>query len=299
MRSSKGHIPTEKLDDLLHSVVEWADHAQIDGEPLQQSEENNPNNSQNQSQRNSNGNRGQNMQKKKPFFRNIGSIITTLVSAIALLFSGYSFYETVLKEPKLKIYAPALVHMYRKNFRDILAIPLTISNDGAKRGTILSIDLSVTNPGTGESKKFENLYFGNDPKDTSRIFTPLTMAGRSSKSEVIMFYADRAGAFFKTTGGVKSHLKFDLIINTDTSENIFKQKQKPSLSFDMTATFIQSFRAMESGKPTVYYKNKKKTPKKTKAEEKAKPQNKTEPENKAPQKQDEAAEKPTNEANAQ
>lgn len=290
MRSSKGHIPTEKLDDLLHSVMEWADHAQIDGEPLQQSAENNPN----KSNRSLEGRQGQTMQKKKSFFGNIGNVITTLVSAIALLFSGYSFYETVLKEPQLKIYAPALVHMYRKNFTDILAIPLTISNDGAKRGTILSIDLLVTNPETGESKRFENLYFGNNPNDTSRIFTPLTMSGRSSKSEVIMFFAEKTGAFFKTTGGVKSHLKFELKVNTDTSENFFKPKQQPSLSFDMTATFIQSFRAMEGGRPTVYYKNKKTKPLENKKEE-ASPKNKAETQNK----EDKPAEEQTNEANAQ
>ena len=82
------------------------------------------------------------------------------------------------------------------------------------------------------------------------------MSGRSSKSDVIMFFANKTGAFFETTGGVKSHLKFELKINTDTSENFFKSKHQPTLNFDMTANFIQSFRAMESGTPTVYYKNK-------------------------------------------
>lgn len=252
MSNTKGHIPAEKLDDLLHSVIEWADHSKIEGDEINQTEHQN--------------HTGKQMRKNKPFFGNIGNVITTLVSAIALLFSGYSFYETVLKEPKIKIYAPALVHMYRKDFRDVLAIPLTISNDGAKRGTILSIDLKVTDKKTGESKTFENLYFGNDPKDTSRIFTPLTMSGRSSKSDVIMFFANKTGAFFKTTGGVKSHLKFELKINTDTSENLFKSKHQPTLSFDMTANFIQSFRAMESGTPTVYYKNKTSPETKTKDE---------------------------------
>ncbi len=281
MSSSKGHIPTEKLDDLLHSVMEWADHAKIDDEPLAASKETNSSNQ---------AGSGKNMRKKTPFFSNIGNIVTTLVSAIALIFSGYSFYETVLKEAQLKIYAPALVHMYRKDFRDVLAIPMTISNDGAKRGTILSIDLKVTNTDTGESKNFENLYFGNNLKDTSRIFTPLTMSGRSSKSEVVMFYADRTGAFFKTTGGVKSHLKFELKINTDTSENLFKPKQQPSLSFDMTATFIQSFRTMEKGIPTVYYKNKKEKSKAPETEVKKITE---------PPKTDSEAEETTNEVNTQ
>lgn len=250
MSNPKGHIPAEKLDDLLHSVMEWADHAQLD----EASE--NEGSPQNQSVTNNKFPKGTNMSKKRPFFSNFGNIVTSLVSAIALIFSGYSFYETVLKEAQLKIYTPALVHMYRSGYRDVLAIPLTISNDGAKRGTILSVDLEVTNTDTGESKKFENLYFGNNPKDTSRIFTPLTMSGRSSKSEVIMFFADKPGAFFKTTGGVKSNLQFKMKINADESEYLFKPKEQPSIIFNMRATFIQSFRAMEKGIPTVYYKNK-------------------------------------------
>ena len=70
--------------------------------------------------------------------------LATLVSIIALVFSGYSFYETVLKQASLRFYAPPLVTMYREGFRDVFAIPITISNDGAQRGTVLYFDLEAT-----------------------------------------------------------------------------------------------------------------------------------------------------------
>ena len=58
----------------------------------------------------------------------------TLVSTVALLFSGDSLYEPVLKETSLRVYPPPLVTMYRAGFHDVFAVPITISNDGAQRG---------------------------------------------------------------------------------------------------------------------------------------------------------------------
>ena len=58
----------------------------------------------------------------------------TLLSTVALLFSGDSLYEPVLKETSLRAHPPPLVTMYRAGFHDLFAVPMTISNDGAQRG---------------------------------------------------------------------------------------------------------------------------------------------------------------------
>ena len=63
--------------------------------------------------------------------------VAIVTSSVALLFSGYSFYETVLKQPELRVYRPPMIYMYRQQFRDVFAIPITLSNDGARRGTVL------------------------------------------------------------------------------------------------------------------------------------------------------------------
>ena len=85
--------------------------------------------------------------------------LTTLVSILALVFSSFSFYETVLKQASLRIYQPPLIHMFRQGFRDVLAIPITISNDGARRGTVLSFDLQVTHPETKEVRQVSEPAF--------------------------------------------------------------------------------------------------------------------------------------------
>ncbi len=278
MQKPGGHNPTERLDDLLHSVMDWNEQASHQEDGATQTEKNNQSTEPDGESK---------MSKRSNSTFSTGAFITTLVSAIALLFSGYSFYETVLKQAQLKIYPPALVHMYRSSYRDVFAIPLTISNDGARRGTILSFDLKVTNVDTKDTMNFDNLYFGNNPKDTSRIFTPLTMSGRANQSEVIMFFAEKTGSFFKTPGGVRSNLKFELTINAEEAEYLFKPRQKTRLSFDMTTGFIQSFRQMEQGSPTVFYKVATKetsTPEDqtdTPAKSEAEPEAKTAPETKS------------------
>lgn len=222
-----------KLGAFLHSLIDFTAHAPKETETQPHGE--------------------QSMSQQPKSSTSSGGLITALVSAIALIFSGFSFYETVLKQAELKIYAPPLVNLYRKGYRDVFAIPVTISNDGAKRGTILSFDLEVTNLDTNETKQFQNLYFGNDPKDTSRIFSPLTIAGRSSHSDIVMFFAKTTGAFFETTGGVKLNLHLKLTMNVDQTEYWFTPKKPQQLTIDMSANFIQSFRNMEKGIPTVLH----------------------------------------------
>lgn len=143
------HQPAEQLQDLMGSVTDYADTTQ-------------------EAQSNS-GKPAQGESK-------MTARLTTLVSIIALLFSGYSFYETVLKEASLRLYQPPLIHMFRQGFRDVLAIPITISNDGARRGTVLSFDLEVKHLKTGKTVKFQNLHFGASPKGDVKLFNPITVA---------------------------------------------------------------------------------------------------------------------------
>ena len=181
---------------------------------------------------------------------NFGTWVAALTSIIALVFSGYSFYETVLRQAELRIYQPPLIYMYRQDFRDVFAIPITISNDGAQRGTVLSFDLEITNLETKASRKYQNLHFGESPKGNIRLFTPITVPGRSSYTDVVLFHALSTGAFFETTGGVKLPLRLTLKMNLDTTSDWFSVKQPDPVTFDMTANYIESANNMESGRPT-------------------------------------------------
>jgi hypothetical protein len=177
--------------------------------------------------------------------------IAVATSGIALVFSGYSFYETVVKQPELRAYQPPMIYMYRQGFRDVFALPVTLSNDGARRGTVLSFDLEVTHRETGKTMQFQNLKLGESPKAGARIFTPMTVAGRSSTTEVVLFYATATGSFVETTGPAKLPLRFALKMNADSTGDWLAPRQPPPVVFEMTASHIASFNQMESGVPTL------------------------------------------------
>jgi hypothetical protein len=183
----------------------------------------------------------------------VGAWSALLSSVTALVFSVYSLYETAIKQAELRIYQPPLIYMYRENFRDVFAIPIALSNVGTQHGTVLSFDLEVTRPGTVKRMKFQGLHFGESPKRDTRLFTPITVAGRSTYSDVILFYALSAGSFIEETGGVKLALRFKLTMNVGTTDGWLTAKEPAALVFDMTADYIQSHNRMEAGEPSQFH----------------------------------------------
>lgn len=128
-----------------------------------------------------------------------GNRTATLVSAFAFAFSGVSFYETVIKQPKLSVFVPPVLQFGQDGGGDteLFAIPITISNDGARAGTVLSMELEVENlSAKGEepkSKRFYSAYIGEHLKDSdasNKSFAPIGIAGRASVSETIRFYPE-------------------------------------------------------------------------------------------------------------
>ena len=193
------------------------------------------------------------MDDKKSLRGRAGAWSALLSSLTALIFSVYSLYETVIKQADLHIYQPPLIYMYRENFRDVFAIPITLSNVGTQHGTVLSFDLEVTHPETHKRMKFQSLHFGESPKRNTRLFTPITVAGRSSYTDVILFYALSPGSFVEATGGVKLPLRFELTLNADTTGGWLAAKEPAAVVFDMTADYIQSHNQMEAGAPTHFH----------------------------------------------
>lgn len=136
-----------------------------------------------------------------------GGAMTMLVSAMALIFSAVSLYETVLRQPELSVYVPPVIHYTREQGGDVFAVPITIANRGARDGTVLSIELEATN-GSAEAKPFYSAYFVDSgyflrsklergPTGGLQItkqrpkapFAPLTIAGRNAYTGTILFFA--------------------------------------------------------------------------------------------------------------
>jgi hypothetical protein len=125
-----------------------------------------------------------------------GGRLAAIVSAVALVFSAYSLWETSLKQPDLRMFVPDVIQytspFNNSNF-EAFQIPVTLANEGARTGTVLGIDLEVTDPRTNQTKRFYAHDLGNWSMERSRSrsfqpFAPMSLAGRSSRSESVLFY---------------------------------------------------------------------------------------------------------------
>lgn len=137
--------------------------------------------------------------------------VTTVVSAVALVFSAYSLWETSLKRADLSVYATGVVTYERDTLADeyiqptggfeVFAVPITIANSGAQDAAILGLQLDVSNAKTGLSARFEATYtadagyFANASTGSSARqakprtpFSALVIPGRSAWTGTVLFY---------------------------------------------------------------------------------------------------------------
>jgi hypothetical protein len=173
-----------------------------------------------------------------------GNRMATLVSAFAFAFSGVSFYETVIKQPHLTVFVPPVLQYGHDGGGDteLFAIPLTISNDGARSGTVLAMELEVTNlAAKGEepkTKRFYSAFLGEHPRTGDappKAFAPISIAGRASTSETIRFYpqGDTRPHVVPDKGAFQFTLKLTTAATPATSfiDRWFKQGDPAPLTF--------------------------------------------------------------------
>jgi len=175
-----------------------------------------------------------------------GGRLATVFSALALSFSGFSFYESVVKSADLEMHVPPVIHYARDAGGDIelFAIPITIVNEGARTGTVLSMELTVEDPKENKTKRYYSAYLGEHPRNSdaiNRAFAPLSIAGKGTFTETVRFYpagnplpklVDDAGTF-----------RFTLKLETakPSSPDIFDrmwQIEPTPLHFEMTLPWI-------------------------------------------------------------
>lgn len=126
------------------------------------------------------------------------NVLSPIISVLALVFSGYSLWDSSLKAPDLKLFVPPVIQFsapYNNSNFEVIEVPVTLLNDGGRTGTVLSMDLEVTNPKTAETKRFYAASFGRWSMDKARAlafdaFAPIPMAGKSSKTETVLFYTN-------------------------------------------------------------------------------------------------------------
>lgn len=138
-----------------------------------------------------------------------GGRLATIVSAFAFAFSAVSFYETVLKQANLKVYVTDTLSYTRDPYGgfEVIALPVTIANSGARDGAIVTLHLTVKNQATGQTETLSSAYtadaqyFGGRDDVANRIkrpklpFAPLAITGRGAYSGTVLFYtAEGRGA---------------------------------------------------------------------------------------------------------
>jgi hypothetical protein len=122
-----------------------------------------------------------------PSDRRTGRRWPGLVSIVALVFSGISLYETVLKQAALSIYVGGVGHVSwdRATRAEIIALPVTVTNQGARDAVVLDLRLGPDDaPDRYRSSFVGSLYPGqNEP------FAPWPVAGHGSHVGVVHFHS--------------------------------------------------------------------------------------------------------------
>jgi hypothetical protein len=113
-------------------------------------------------------------------------------SFVAVVFSAYSLYSTSLKQPELKVFVPPVIQYsspYQNSNFEVFAVPVTITNTG----TVLSLELVARDAAKTQVKRFYSGHFGTWSMEKARSFqfkpfAPISMAGRTSHSDTVLFY---------------------------------------------------------------------------------------------------------------
>jgi hypothetical protein len=188
-------------------------------------------------------------------------LFATIISAFALLFSGYSFYETVLRSADFDIYVPPRIAYTDPNSPEhpfeVFIIPLTLANDGARTGTVLSIDLFVTNPRTGKTKKFYAANLGTWGETPKSPFMPVALLGKTSYSKPMQFIPRREEKINRILDFEAGDYRFELRLNTATPDNalpFIKSRNRP-LHFSMQTMKMNYFRFNKTGTQAMWSKD--------------------------------------------
>jgi hypothetical protein len=125
-----------------------------------------------------------------------GGKLAAILSLFALALSGYSLWDTSLKQAEVQVFVPPVIQYaapYQNSNFEVIAVPVTLTNEGARTATVLSMELAVTDARTKQTKRFYAADFGRWTMERTRSgayepFAPLSLAGRTSRTESVLFY---------------------------------------------------------------------------------------------------------------
>jgi hypothetical protein len=174
-----------------------------------------------------------------------GGLFATVLSAVALVFSGLSYYESSLASADLTVYVPPMVH-YARDGADVFNVPITVVNNGAQNGTVLSMDLKVDSLQDDAERKsitFRSVFLGDQPRDDKaalRSFAPISVPGHGTVTETVRFY--NMGEMLPMLVTDKGKFRFTLSLNVAKSSNSlidrFMRTEPKPLTFDLELPYF-------------------------------------------------------------
>ena len=188
--------------------------------------------------------------------------LSDIFSGIALIASGFSLWQSSLKRAELTTFVAPVIRYaspYQNSNFEAFCIPLTIANAGARTGTVLALQLTVTDLERSLSKRFYSANFGEwsvekAQKNDFLPFAPIVLAGRASQTDTIIFHPrhdETVMQIVQTTG----KFRFTLTLDTAPSEQfglldgLWRAPPKP-LTFEMVLPVLDH-RAFTSGSGTL------------------------------------------------
>jgi hypothetical protein len=177
--------------------------------------------------------------------------LVAVVSLIAVTFSAFSLWETSLKAPDIRIFVPPVIQYanpYNNSNFEVISIPVTLTNEGARTGTVVSISLDVSEGPGKPVKRFYAADFGRWTTERTRAlaytpFAPIPLAGRTSRSENILFYPK--GDDEKPPQIVREGLDVQFSLTLDLAEEpgLFDRLFKP---VEARVTFVRRLRFFDA-----------------------------------------------------
>jgi hypothetical protein len=185
-----------------------------------------------------------------------GGKLAAVLSAVALVFSGYSLWETSLKRADVRVFVPAVIQYsapYQNSNFEMIALPVTLTNEGARTATILSLELAVTDPRSNATKHFYAADFGRWTMERTRSgayepFAPISLAGRESRTLSALFYT--RGEEEKPAQLIRDPGAYAFVLTLEQAES----NAGISLAFERELRFYDA-RAFNSGTLAMYSKD--------------------------------------------
>ncbi len=188
-------------------------------------------------------------------------MLSDIIAGVALLVSGYNLWQTRLKRADLKVFVPPVIQYsspYQNSNFEMFAIPVTLVNEGAQTGTVLSIELEVTDPRTQAVKRFYSADFGRWTMQKTRSgayepFAPISLPGHGRRTETVLFYTrgeeEKPDQLVRETGPYV----FRLTLDDGTVEKSGRRRQ-PSVEFVRQLRWYDA-RAFNEGTLPMYAQN--------------------------------------------